>query len=466
MNGYGYGICGHTAAWLKCMWTAAGLQAKVQEIWGHTVSEVFFDGKWHMLDGNVKVCYLGRDNKTIASLAELEKDAWLIERTIHSRDPWFRGPDPPGRNEQFVRYLITEKDNYEEHGYDSEIEKDYNMAMTLKPGASIIRWWEPVLKKFEGRDKRALYPQKFANGQIIWEPDLGKIDMIDYISNVDNVTTRGQDGQDPAIHVKDLQDRTYTRPSRFAIPIKSPYPIIGGYFACELIKGAGGGSQASVFYGSPGWSQGNLYTFRWGSGSQELEFDLDPSILGDGNIYEYRIGFGLRGSADSKPPAQSGVESFKSITDLQVSPHSLPALSLGKNTVRYSDSSAGTKKIKITHKWREITNSHAPGKVTEAVGPKDGGTVSSLSPTLKWKAAKDADRGDKVVDYQVMVSLTPDCRWPVSMTLYQNVGSEAAEWTVPESFLNPGTTYYWKVRARDSNGNIGPWGKIFSFRTK
>ena len=30
LNGYGYGICGHTAAWLKCLWTAAGLEARVQ----------------------------------------------------------------------------------------------------------------------------------------------------------------------------------------------------------------------------------------------------------------------------------------------------------------------------------------------------------------------------------------------------------------------------------------------------
>jgi len=83
----------------------------------------------------------------------------------------------------------------------------------------------------------------------------------------------------------------------------------------------------------------------------------------------------------------------------------------------------------------------------------------------KWKAAKDADPGDKVEDYQVIVSLRPDCRWPISMSLYRNLGSDKSEWTMPESFLNPGTAYYWRVRARDSHGEIGQWGKIFSFRT-
>jgi hypothetical protein len=87
MNGYGYGVRGHTAAWMKCLWTAAGLPARAQEIWGHTVSEAWWDGAWHMLDGNVKVFYPGRDNRTIASLATLERDKWLIQRCIHPRDP-------------------------------------------------------------------------------------------------------------------------------------------------------------------------------------------------------------------------------------------------------------------------------------------------------------------------------------------------------------------------------------------
>ena len=43
MNGYGYGICGHTSAWMKCLLTAAGLKARVQEIWGHTISEAYYN---------------------------------------------------------------------------------------------------------------------------------------------------------------------------------------------------------------------------------------------------------------------------------------------------------------------------------------------------------------------------------------------------------------------------------------
>ncbi len=103
--------------------------------------------------------------------------------------------------------------------------------------------------------------------------------------------------------------------------------------------------------------------------------------------------------------------------------------------------------------------------MTSAIGPADREASESLAPVLKWAPAVDPDPSETVVDYQVMVSLRPDCRWPLSPTLWQNVGSEKTEWAVPASFLNPDTTYYWKVRARDSRGDIGEWSPIFQFRT-
>ncbi|MBN2288341.1 MAG: hypothetical protein JXQ83_03340 [Candidatus Glassbacteria bacterium] len=466
MNCYGYGICGHTSAWVKGLATAAGLKARIFEISGHTISEVYYNGGWHMLDGNVKVFYLARDNRTIASLAELEQDPWLIERTIHPRDPWVRQDDPPGRNQQFVRYIVTTRDNEEGDHYDPEIFKDYDMSCTLKQGERLTRWWGPELNIFEGRDKDPLVPERYANGRLVWEPDLQKTDLFDYIEIIDNVITRQRDGLDPAIHVQYLQDKLYPRPARFALPIHSPYPVVGGRFRCTLVKEDDSGT-AAVAFGHP-WKGGSeeLYTFRWGSGEEDIELDLDPSIMKAFPVYTYYLSFSLKGRAESDPPRQAGVERFRSVSDLQVSPHSLPALSLGRNVVRYRDSGGtAVRNVRITHTWRETVGNHAPGTVSSAVSPAESGETGSLAPTLKWLSAGDPDPGDKAEDYQVMVSLRPDCRWPLSPSLYRNVGSEKCEWKVPGSFLNPGTTYYWRVRARDSRGAVGSWGKVFSFRT-
>ncbi|MCW5979163.1 MAG: hypothetical protein KIT09_13890 [Bryobacteraceae bacterium] len=467
MNGYGYGICGHTSAWLKRLWQAAGLDARVQEIWGHTVAEAYYNGGWHMLDGNVKVFYLDRDNRSIASLAALERDGWLIERTIHARDHWLRRPEGPEANREYVNYIVSYKDNYEEHSYDEEIAKDYSMAMTLKPGEKLIRWWGPELGKFEGAGRRPEVPERYANGRLIWAPDLRRVDVKPYLSipHYGNVATRTGDGPGPAIRVADLQDSLHTRPSVFTIPIRSPYPIVGGRFVGTLVKeGSAGRDSASVFFGQPGWEYGDLYEFRWGEGSRTVEVDLDSRLRRGGAVYEYGIGFAIRGNAESRPPAQAGVEAFRSVTDLQVSPHSLPALALGRNTVRFRSESRDAR-IRITHRWREIDGQHPPRPVDAAVSPGDGGQAAGFAPTLRWAPTTDPDPGDMVVDYQVMVSLRPDCRWPLSPSLHRNVGAAKTEWKLPSSFLNPGTTYYWKVRARDSHGNIGAWSRPFRFTT-
>ncbi|MEA2064194.1 MAG: fibronectin type III domain-containing protein, partial [Gemmatimonadota bacterium] len=234
--------------------------------------------------------------------------------------------------------------------------------------------------------------------------------------------------------------------------------------------GRSGNDMAGVYFGTPGWSQPDLYNFRWGAGTKDIALDLDYRILDKAPAYDYKVGFALKANGEADPVTQSGISWFKSVTDLQVSPHSLPALSLGENIIRYRNDSPGSAgKVRITHTWRETSGNHAPGTVTVGLSPGPGGTVKKLTPTLKWEPAIDEDSGDvdrdEITGYQVMVSLRPDCRWPVSMTLYRNVGSEKCEWKVPESFLNPGTTYYWRVRARDSRGAVGKWGEVFSFNT-
>ncbi len=466
MNGYGYGICGHCALWYMMLCKEAGLDARMQEIWGHTVGEVFYNGAWHFMDTNVKVYYLGRDNRTLASMAELEQDPWLIERTIHSRDKWVRQKDSPSRNREFVRYITTTRDNYVQHDYDEFIKKEFDMSYTLRPGERLVRWWKPVLEKYESRHKSSLAPQRYANGQLIWEPALDKVDVLDYLEVIENITTVQQDGGSPAIHVAEPHDRSYTRAARFTVPVKSAYPIVGARFYCKLEKdGSSSHDMANISFGTPNWGTPDLYQWRWGKGVRELAFDLDQKLLEKAPVYEYKVGFSLKANGEADPVTQSGLSWFKLVTDLQVSPHSLPALSLGKNVIRFRDSGQGEKKVKIIFKWREKDDNHPPETISKALYPKLAEPVNTLSPTVKWSPALDRNPGDRVTDYQVMVSLRPDCRWPLAMTLYRNVGSDKTEWKVPESFLNPGTTYYWKVRARDNRGAVGRWGKVFSFKT-
>ncbi|KPK63521.1 MAG: hypothetical protein AMK73_05140, partial [Planctomycetes bacterium SM23_32] len=70
--------------------------------------------------------------------------------------------------------------------------------------------------------------------------------------------------------------------------------------------------------------------------------------------------------------------------------------------------------------------------------------------------------------YHFMLSDRPDMKYPLSPNFWKLVSRTPdkgkPQYTLPcVGLLTPGTTYYWRVRAMDSNGVWGPWSPIWSF---
>jgi hypothetical protein len=110
---------------------------------------------------------------------------------------------------------------------------------------------------------------------------------------------------------------------------------------------------------------------------------------------------------------------------------------------------------------------------------------------LKWEKAVDPDQGiktidygrsegawtessstrniiegDKITDYHIQISLRPDCKWPLSPNFDIDIHTDEPQFQVPEGWLISGQTYYWRVKAKDNQGNWGEYSEIWEFITE
>ena len=86
---------------------------------------------------------------------------------------------------------------------------------------------------------------------------------------------------------------------------------------------------------------------------------------------------------------------------------------------------------------------------------------------FRWQPARDPD-GDAIADYHFELSGRADMKWPLSMSFAKLISRTAdagqARYTLPgPGLLNPDTTYFWRVRARDDKGVWGAWSPTWSF---
>jgi len=482
-NIYGYHICSQAASVFVALCRAAGLDARVYEIWHHTVAEARWDGEWHHLDPDLEVWYLRGDNRTIASMADLEAHPEWVART-YKPYRWFLTPDnrkviykPEAETAgpEMAGIYGTADDNYVETNYDEWLYRPQSMDFTLRPDETLTRWWKPVLRKHYDQ-ARSHEPPRYSNGRIVFTPDFTRRTYEGMVQRR-NVAFKAEDGVSPAAHVARPQDPRHDRPSSLILAIRSPYVIVGGYIDTTYYKGGTSGlDQVSLSavvdpvlnQSTPLW---NYYSWAYGFG--ESRAVLDAKLVKDGPVASYQISASYTLSADRRhegPPryplvygGQSGLDRVRMVADLQVNPGSLPALSLGRNIIRYTDETPGDHAVRITYQWRERHDQRAPG-APGAIAPKDGAETVDLAPRLSWTPVTDPD-GDPIVNYRVQVSLRPDCAWPVVSTLDRDVRDGAA-FQIPKGWLNAGTSYYWRVRAEDAEGNFGPWSRIFRFTTR
>jgi hypothetical protein len=417
---YGYNTCGHDSMMMAELWKQAGLKAAPARGVGHCIAQVFYDGKWHLYDGDMKSLFLNRDNETVAGEQDIVRDHDLIKRT-HSQG--ILQPDNRGGEEWMAAI----------YGFEGEVKgqrgghRGASMKMTLRPGEALVwRWGHLTPIKYHGPSWGPLYPDTICNGLWEYRPDFSKESW-----------RKGAVVEGVKASPSGLSEGTITW------TMSSPYVMVGGRIQAE-----GQGAEFSTSFDGKTWEKvdgafDKMFAFSDGKGK-----------------YAYQLRCRLSGAATLK--------SLAIVNDLQMAPLSLPEMGVGKNAFTYTDESA-SRKVRITHDWVERSASKPPASPS-AVYPADKGEAAGTDIAFKWTVPSDPD-GDKIADYQFELSNRADLKWPLSMTFFKLISRTAdagkAQYTLPEAGLLTGDRkYYWRVRAKDAKGVWGPWSAIWSFTAK
>ena len=441
-NVYGYTLCGDDSYCLADLCRQAGLRVRAGHPIGHTTTEVFFNGMWHLLDGDEHVICQMRDNRTIAGEEEIVRDHDLMKRThVYG----ILKADDRKTDESSASLFPYEGVREEKKG----VYPGHAMEMALRPGEALTWRWDGK-GKFHGREKMGSWRNawsRICNGTLTYAPELTS-DLWRYgVVETDNVPEDGalRAGGPGGAHA--------------VFEVKSPYVIVGGRIQARFRRAHLDDRIAlAVSFDRKTWQE------IWSAGplgEVSADVSLDRHFPPEG---EARYGYDARVSIQGEG---AEILALTLESDLQMAPLSLPGVGLGGNEMIYVDESKGQRHIRITHAWQECSASAPPPAPSPPVFPEDGTSVEGTKFTFAWKPVTDQN-GEEIIDYHFQLSARADMNDVLSPNFEKLVSRTAQQgqtrYQIPyEGLLNPGETYFWRVRARNASGVWGAWSPVWRF---
>ncbi len=441
INVFGFNTCGNSTLCLSDLLDKIGMQDCIfSHHPGHCVPQVFFDGKYNTLDGDLATFMLMRDNRTLANELDLVRDHDLIKR-VHQHG--IMSPMNSLNNEDYAQYYTWEGNTIQQlNGWAW-----WNMGMVLRPGEAIEwRWGHERPVKYHGDMKGhpPMAPETIYNGLWQYAPDFKNDSQWRAGATAANITNQGG-----VLTAADGGTGTITWRMR------SPYQFVGGTLSAD-----GGGYAFEVGFTNPKDWRKTDYT------PLETLSEFDSQFTGRTHTTrEYLLRCTLTGKASLSRVSIKNV--------IQMAPLAMPSMTVGDNRFTYAEHAdqrsgrSAARRLRITHNWVERSKTRPPGAPPAPVYPADGGQSDGTDVVFQWNAATDPD-GDAVTDYHFQLSDRPDMRWPISPNFDKYISRTPDHGTARHALPRPGLlshgkTYYWHVKAKDSNGVWGPWSDTWSF---
>lgn len=324
LHGYGFTCCEQASYILVWLWRGAGYQARAVSMTFHEVPEIFYSGVWHMYDADHKVYYLEKDNKTVASVADVIANPSLVARTADAN-----GDDPIGYSAQWMAdQYAAANPGYYYNTFSDETTYSLRSSQTFT-----LRSENATTRIFHGNySGSAPLPSDAVNsGQFDWALDFARPDW-------QNLTV-GSDGVETLSSATDTFLTNSSTTSGFVIySFSSPFPIFSlAVNGTVYLKDSTAAVNAYLLPGGSPWSAAFPMNAKVGSADQTTA-DLTSAALG-----QYSYSLMLRLSGNEPHAAQIGAVHITS--EVQVAKMLFPNLVPGTtNHLTYQDWSPATSK--------------------------------------------------------------------------------------------------------------------------
>lgn len=338
LNSYGFGLCYHIAPLLEAVFEAGGFEdARVWFLTGHTVTEVFYDGKYHYFDSDMMgynpVGSGPLKERPVASVHDIEENGDIILGKLTGREhldpvnvdaPWYPA-DVHAHAVGDLTALFTTKNNNWVYPF-KRYRKGHTMDFTLRPGERIIRYFKP-----ESKDSYYL-PYSFSG--IGWQ---------EFPKELAEFHIRTEDGprSQKDARLWGTGNIEYRPPltgnnSALIFDMPCPYVIFNARYAMNVQLPAANNSltiESSVDDGHTWIKDAALHgPFRgaWNTGPAVIMRSEHGKLTGISGTYGYKVRITSQGIA----PAQA-IRDLLLTTDFQANPRTLPELTPGKNVLQY-----------------------------------------------------------------------------------------------------------------------------------
>jgi hypothetical protein len=354
-NVYGYGFCSMASAGVAALCRHAGLEARGWGINAHSVSEVRWEGAWHLLDSSL-INYFKKADGKIASVEELiaATNEWYAQNPGYKGNGdkivafhktggwqgWKRGPellkgaptiDDTGWWPAKTHGWYSTMQEYDGTGggagnkaflYEYGYSQGYRLDLRLRPGERLTRNWSNRGLHVNMKDGGApgCMTMKTGTDALVYTPKYGDLapgrvgnGTLEYDVPVKTPAYRAG-----AIEASNLEPgraaaADASKPGVLVLRMPSSYVYLSGKLS---LKASG---EASVSFS-------DNHGLDWRELPKAEEIDLTPHVF---RRYDYRLRFELRGKG-------AALESLRLVHDVQHSQRALPALGEGRNLVEFS----------------------------------------------------------------------------------------------------------------------------------